>query len=392
MYALAPSVTLSPSPGREGCWDLTPGSIIGAMTLPGLAVMIRPKILMDRVLFLLSYALDPRSWKNGLFHFEARSNLLEAIVPGFVRQVGKAFRRGLLQGYRVEEDALMGLRGRLRFDDQLRRRFGRLPPVEVRFDEFTVDIEPNRLILAAVDRLEKMRLRSQDSRRSLAGLHAALERVSLREYPAAQVPEIAYDRLNEHYRGAVELARLILRSVSFDLRHGGVQSSAFLLDMNVVFETFVVTALREALGVSHRQFPQGASDRNLWLDQKRAVSLKPDLSWWEGNTCHFVGDVKYKRTAASGGPNADIYQLLAYTIATRLPGGLLIYAAGEGEPAIHEVHEIGKRLEVCSLDLSGVPTAILMQVGELAERIRASVVAAKAGAASPGSIGAIGSN
>jgi 5-methylcytosine-specific restriction enzyme subunit McrC len=379
---LVPSITVVPTAGRESTYDLTPGSVIGAVALPGMAIEIRPKIEIDRVLFLLSYALNPRAWRPDRFLFEARPSLVEALIPGFVHQVRHAFRRGLLQGYRSDEDALQTVRGRIRIDDQLRRRFGLVPPVEVRFDELTEDIEVNRLIRAAVDRLERMPVRFDDSRAALRRIRGALERVALKEYAPAQLPEIAWDRLNEHYRGAVELAKLVLRSTSFDLRHGVVRASAFLVDMNEVFETFAAEALREALGLTSHAFPRGACGRNLWLDHARAVRLEPDLSWWEGSVCVFVGDLKYKRVDVRGIKNSDLYQLLAYTVATGLSTGLLIYAAGEGEPAAHEIVEIGKRLEVVTLDLSRGPRALLAQIAELAEsvrRMRRSPVESRAG-------------
>lgn len=370
LHGLVPSLAISPTPGREGFYDLMPGSHIGALSLPDLTVEIRPKIPIDRLLFLVSYAMDPKAWRALPFDFTARASLVEAIVPSFVHQVSRAFRRGLLQGYRSEEDSLPGVRGRIRLDDQLRRRFGVIPPVEVVYDDFTEDIEPNRLIRAAADRLERMRLRSPDSRARLRRIRGALERVNLREYLPTQLPEISWNRLNEHYRGAVELAKLILRSTSFDLGHGSTRASAFLLDMNEIFEAFVTTALREALGLGPAAFPRGARARALWLDQARRVRLKPDLSWWEGAACVFVGDVKYKRVAGSGVKNSDLYQLLAYTVATGLPNGLLLYAAGEHEPVKHEVVELGRRLEVHTLDLTGPPEEILAQIGDLAERIR----------------------
>ena len=62
----------------------------------------------------------------------------------------RAFVRGLLHGYRTEEEALHTVRGRIRFDEQMRRRSGVPLPVEVRYDEFTDDILENRLVKAAV--------------------------------------------------------------------------------------------------------------------------------------------------------------------------------------------------------------------------------------------------
>lgn len=363
-------VTAAPTSGSEGCYDLTPGSLIGALSLPGMAVQIQPKIEIGRVLFLLSFALDPRSWRSSGFDFEARESLVEAVIPAFVHQVRGALRRGVLQGYRVEESALAGVRGRVRFDDQLRYRFGLFPPMEVSYDEFTEDIEPNRLILAAADRLDRLRLRSGESLSALNWIRRALERVSLLAYAPTRLPEILFHQLNEHYRGAVELARLILRGVTFDLGHGSVRATSFLVDMNKVFEDFVWVALKEELALSQELFPRGARGKSFWLDRGRAVRLEPDLSWWEGPSCLFVGDAKYKRIRVDGVKHPDLYQLLAYTIAAGLRSGLLVYAAGEGESVVHEVVELGRRLEVSTLDLARKPEDILEQIATIARRIR----------------------
>lgn len=366
---LIPSLLITPSVGREGCYDLRPGSYVGTVDLGSLSVVILPKIPVSRTMFLISYALDPGSWTERGFDFSEERSLVEAIVPGFVRQVRRALHRGPLESYRTEEASLNTMRGRLRVGDQLRRRYGAYPPIEVTYDEYTEDVEENRLIKAALHRLARMRMRSSTAKRSLRRFDSALERVRLVSYDPRRLPEVRYTRLNEHYRPAVELAKLILHSGSFELRHGSTRTSTFLMDMNRVFENFVVVALREALGATDRSFPQGARGRRLYLDENRSISLEPDISWWK-DTCTFVGDVKYKEVPPGGVINPDLYQLLAYVIACRLPGGLLIYGSG-GASTIHQILRADKTLEVASMDLSKPPESILQQVQNLAERVRA---------------------
>ena len=65
------------------------------------------------------------------------------------------------------------------------------------------------------------------------------------------------------------------------------------------------------------------------------------------------------------------HQLLAYATALGLPGGMLVYAKGEQGPAVHQVRNCGKQLEVFALDLAGEPAEILAQISELAARVRA---------------------
>lgn len=365
------SLVVVPSIIRPGTWDLTPGSTVGIVQLGGRTVVIRPKLDLDRVLFLVAYALDPKRWQDRLVGQGTVDLLHEAIIPGFARVLRRALGRGLLQGYRTEEATLTTVRGRIRFDDQLRRHLGRSVPVEVRYDDFTEDIEVNRLLKAALHRLGRLPVRSEAARRSLAPFRAALEDgVTLVEYDARRLPDVSWNRLNEHYRPAVDLARLILRSGSIELGEGATSSAAFLLDMNAVFEDFVVVALREALGLGPRAFPQGARGRALRLDEGARIRLEPDVSWWEEGRPVFVGDVKYKSIDAVSAPNHDLYQLLAYTVATALDHGLLIYAKGAGEAVTHEVVMSGTRLDVASLDISGPPDTVLAGITLLAQRIQ----------------------
>jgi 5-methylcytosine-specific restriction enzyme subunit McrC len=216
-----------------------------------------------------------------------------------------------------------------------------------------------------------MRVRLPRSRSGLRWVSTRLENVSFVEFPKNAVPEVTFDRLNGHYREVVALARLILRHTSFETGRGGNRAPGFLMDMNVVFQDFVTQSLREALGVSDRTFRSDTSLHHITLDEAGRVLLEPDLSWWDGSTCTFVGDAKYKRVRDERVPNADLYQLLAYTTALDLPGGLLIYAQGEAEQVAHQVRCTDKRLEVAALDLSGTIDELLAGINKLAERIGA---------------------
>ena len=302
-----------------------------------------------------------------LFDFEEDTALPDALALALASHARRAFARGLLHGYRTEEEALHTVRGRVMFNEQIRRRFGAPLPVEVRYDEFTDDILANRLVKAAAARLGGMRLRSPLARRGLGWVAGMLDNVSPVEFPSNRVPAVPFDRLNEHCQGVLVLSRLVLRHSAFESGRGAVRTSGFLMDMNVVFQEFVTQSLREALGVSERAFLEKSIPS---LDEDGRVRLRPDLTWWQGGSCLSVGDAKYKNIAGERVPNADLYQLLAYATALGLPGGMLIYAQGEAEPIVHEVRHSGKRLEVAAMDVSGTLEQVLSRVKYLARTIR----------------------
>ena len=376
-----PSLKIAPASGAEGRYQLTPGAVVGAFQIGDLSVSIHPKVGIRKLILLACYAMGAFQLREReRHHFSEAETLPDAMSLSLAVAARKAFERGLLHGYRTEEESLYTVRGRIRMGDQIRRRFGIPFPVEVRYDEFTEDVVANRLVKAAAWRLGRMRLRSRKARDGLREVAARLGNVSLVEFPPNDVPAVTFDRLNERYREVVMLSRLVLRRRLFESGRGAIPAPGFHMDMNVVFQEFVTRALREALGVSDRTLR--SDNRRLpriWLAKNDGgqdrIRLKPDLSWWDGSRCTFVGDAKYKHIE-SNVPNADLYQLLAYATALDLPGGLLIYAKGERPPDSYRVLNAGKHLEIAEIDLSGdvderlYVDELLSRVRELATRIR----------------------
>jgi 5-methylcytosine-specific restriction enzyme subunit McrC len=365
---LHPGIRIEPTFGSEGHYDLTPDQRIGLVCLPTVIIEIRPKVPMSSVLFLVSYACDAGSWFDHQPEFSANLDLVEMIAIMLAKMVQQATRRGLLNGYQCEDEPLQGPRGRILFDEQVRRRLGHSPPIEVRHDVFTADVLENRLLLAALVTMSRIPLRSQVARRELARAQRLFGSVKRLQFLRSAVPDVVFTRLNRHYQPSISLAAFILRSASLELGSGATQGSAFLIDMNTVFERFVRTALREALGVDAISFPERPPQAT--LDVGGVVPLRPDLCLLDRNRIVWVGDAKYKRLPEGGYRNADLYQLLAYSIALGLPGGTLIYAADEGvTSAEHAVVKSSKQLRVVALDLTAPRRQILRQVDAIANSI-----------------------
>ena len=180
---------------REGSYRLTAGPRVGAAEIGELSVLIEPKMGIPQVLSLACYAMGVfRPQQDRPFDFRESESLPDTLAIALSSAARGAFVRGLLHGYREEEDALQTVRGRIRLEEQMRRRFGIGLPVEVRYDEFTDDIPENRLVKAAVIRLSVMRLRSLKARRGLSWVAGMLEQVAPTEYGPNDVPEIHFDR------------------------------------------------------------------------------------------------------------------------------------------------------------------------------------------------------
>ena len=375
-------INITPVKGKENVYTLRPGSIVGALDLDGLSLYIEPKVTIQRLLYLASYAMGAVDLRKEHFDFEREGNVADELAWRLGRAAADAFARGLWHDYRVEEEALHTVRGRIMVAEQIRRRFDMPLPVEVRYDEYTEDVLANRLIKAAARLLRGMRLSDARAREGLRHIDATLANVSPVRYPPHDVPEVKFTRLNDHYRDAVAIARLVLRYWFHEAARdeNGVRVPGFLMDMNVVFQQFVTRKLREVMGASENTLRSDKKmPRTIHLavnavneERKKEFLLKPDLSWWDGGDYGytFVGDAKYKRIDDRAVQNADIYQALAYATAFNLPGAVLAYAKGEAEPASYHVCHADKRIEVVAVDLEGDIDAIDQSIKALAERVR----------------------
>ncbi|MFJ7266423.1 McrC family protein [Streptomyces sp. NPDC099050] len=378
--ALAASrvVEAAPDPYTPGHWLLRAGSKVGAVavTVPGgdsIILRVTPKVAIPRLFFLLGYSLHPAgNWRDGQVEVAEHRDLLPALAHAVERQIDRALRQGLLQGYRTTEESSLVVRGRMREAEQIRRRFGAALPVEVVYDEFTTDIAENRILRAAVERLlrlpavpHEVRRRLQHQRRRLADV-TPLVRGHL-------VPAWFPNRLNSRYHPALRLARVVLDGSSAEHTAGSLHVDGFLFDMNRLFEDFVTVAMREALkgsGLTGRlQDPHH-------LDEAAAIRMRPDfVAYGPDGVPMAVADAKYKAQKRDGYPDADLYQMLAYCTALGLPEGHLVYAKGNAPHAAHRVRHAGTVIHQHALDLDQDPAGLLADVAAVTRQMGAVPVA-----------------
>lgn len=350
---------------RPGWWEVAARTQIGVIRVAALQVVIAPKIDINRLIFLMGYASRPNVWRDDRVHLDPDAELPEALADAFVRLANRALDQGLLKGYMTVDETLPVLRGRIRESDQLRRRWGQSIPLEVRYDEFTVDIPENQLLLAAAEQLLRTPRVQQRHRAALQRLRLQLADVAVPRRGGV-LPSWMASRLNARYVPALELAELILSGRSFEQRVGNLMVSGYLFNMATIFEDFVTVALREAF---RPHGGQSSIQYGTYLDEAESVRVRPDFVWSDGGVPRVVADAKYKAEKPSGFPQADLYQLLAYCTVLGLSVGHLIYAKGFEDAREHIVRNVGVRIVAHTLDLQEGPAELLKAVASLAQTL-----------------------
>lgn len=369
--ALAGTGLLEVRPEGVDRWRLLPRGMVGAVRIGDLQVQVNPKdkVGVQHLLFLLGYAENP-GFRPEHVSAEAHDQLWPALAESLARSAERALARGVLQGYRTVDGALRTVQGRIRIGDQISRRPGQVIPLEVTYDEFTVDTAENRILRSALRRMAQVVRVDPAVRRRLLHLETRPEGVStLRS--GQPLPRWLPNRANERYQPALWLAAIVLRNTSARTAPGGLSVASFVVPMWSVFEQFVTVALTEALATQ-----QGRTERQFTttLDEPRSDRAVGDIRMdidvvqcdvWGCPTV--VYDAKYKVASPMGRyANADHYQMLAYCTALQVPVAWLVYAQGVDSPTRRQVRNSDVTVVEFPLNLAVPPEVLLRQVDELA--------------------------
>ena len=165
------------------------------------------------------------------------------------------------------------------------------PRVQCCFEEYTLDAPENRALLATLHAIAANGSYLPIRRRvahKLVSDFSGVRRVIMR---SSDIEEMHCDRLMVHYEPVLRLAQVILAAMGVAHDFGGLGANGFLLNMNVLFEKFIIQRLRRILhrhGIVVR--PQQISP----FDQRGQAEIRPDLIIQGPHGRRIVADTKYK--------------------------------------------------------------------------------------------------
>ncbi len=358
-------VSVSPSQVPR-CWNVRAGHRVGTLIVGDVRILVKPKIRLENLFLLLEAGLRPEDWRTEAFDYAGDPDLLPAVISFLARTAETTLARGVFRRYRERRERLTALRGRPDLAPMVARG-GLAFPLDCRYDDFTADVRENRYLKAALRLALRVPMVPAEDRRRLLGLVADLEEVANARVEPGDLDRIDFNRLNEHYRPALHLARLVLENLTLVDRSGRWTTVSFMVDMNDLFERFVTERLRRALRGRLKVKDQYPTH----LGRGDTVRMRPDLVFERRGETVYVGDVKYKLTESGEARNPDYYQMLAYTTALSLGEGVLIYCHAEdgspGQPVT--VRNSGQVLHCRPLDLTGPPDSVARQLDGLADWI-----------------------
>jgi 5-methylcytosine-specific restriction enzyme subunit McrC len=315
-------VVQPPSFLNNRCWQLTSQGWVGYIPLTdSFHLSLIPKVPVANLFRMLEYAyrLD-FTILEGLMDSESVIELYERLALVLARRVLDRIRKGLYRSYVPKNDDLPYVRGRI--DVMAHIRNLQRVALPCNFEEHTTDVEENQILLWTLTRIlesgictERSLPHIRQARRALLGLS------TLQPFSARACSDRLYNRLNQDYEPLHALCRFFLEHTGPTHRLGDRRMLPILIDMDRLFELFVVEWLRKHIPARYSVLGQ----ENVQFHMGHIVSIKIDITVKDLETGQsvFVLDTKYK--AAAQPAAADIEQVVAYAQAKGCTRAALIY-------------------------------------------------------------------
>lgn len=232
--------------------------------------------------------------------------------------------QGLARGYRSDEENGAVFRGKLLLQQQLRENLARDDRFFVRTTTYDRDIPVNRILRAALDTLQTLRVDPAAARHAVQCAEA-FANVSRVRVNGADFDRLRFGRSTARYHDALLLARMILERRAPELRSGRAPVFALLFDMNVLWERYVAALFRKAAGQRFKVRSQ--EGRGFW----RAAGLgertvRPDIVVEDADgQVILVADTKWKLVPDGMPSDDDLKQMFVYNELFGSARSVLIY-------------------------------------------------------------------
>jgi 5-methylcytosine-specific restriction enzyme subunit McrC len=362
---------------QAGVYRLMARDYVGRVGLPGGRILvIQPKVAVASLFYMLCAQAGLAGFHpppTGLAH---DPDIFPFVLAALVRSVEDLLRAGLYRDYRLRDERLRFVRGRILLDDQLRQG-GLLHRQSCRYADLTADTPENRVVAATLRYLPLLLASSGETEqalrrktRSLILRFGGISEISRGE-AITLLPGINIHRLNAPYGPLLSLCALALRHLTLDEQAGPHPFASFLVDMPLLFESFLTSRLQSLLP---RYGLRVVAQRHDYLDEERKVGIRPDVLVYSrsGRGPLLVLDAKYRRADdPEGGLNRDLYQVSAYLDRYRLSRGLLVYPQFDDPTArLLKLRGTPKHLHIETLSLSAPsPAELEHDCAALAERV-----------------------
>lgn len=343
------------------------------------------RILIKNVYYMLSYAFKALKQNNyeQLDHedFDHVADLFAAILG---RGISQQLKQGLHREYRLENDNLITLRGKLDMRETIRNRLQKKHKIACEYDELT----PNNLLNQILKTTSEILLKQQDvkveHRNQLKRNLMFFGEVDSLDVSLIPWNRLQFQRSNVNYQLLINICYLVLNSLLMTETSGKMRLKSLIdeQEMSALYERFVLEYYiyhYPDLGASPKPIDWILKDENVGVEF--LPKMKTDITLTDKSEKTLIIDTKYYSLNMQQSPysekqkfiSSNLYQIFAYvkntktTPASKVAGMLLYAKTTEDFNQSGDYQMNGNRIMVKTLDLNQDFVAIAKQLDNIVE-------------------------
>ena len=255
------------------------------------------------------WGFDVKSTGSSSLKLKSNS-ILELYFELFISEVEYLLHRGLIKKYRKNEGNQTSLKGALQFSKHISQNLVHKERFYVKYTQYSNEHTIHEILFKTIKLLAHI-----NSNPLLKGRIGALT-LNFPEMKEIKVNEstfnkIIFDRKNQHYQTALEIAKLLLLNYHPDVSKGRNDVLALMFDMNSLWEQFILVTLKRKLK-THQVTAQVT--KSFWKPISGYSSkMRPDIILkCKESQENYVLDTKWKNLNGYNPSPEDLRQMYVY--------------------------------------------------------------------------------
>lgn len=272
------------------------------------------------------WGFDVKSTGSSSLKLKSNS-ILELYFELFLSEVEYLLHRGLVKRYRKNEGNQTSLKGALQFSKHISQNLVHKERFYVKYTQYSNEHTVHKILFKTIKLLAHI-----NSNPLLKGRIGALT-LNFPEMKEIKVNEstfnkIVFDRKNQHYQTALEIAKLLLLNYHPDVSKGRNDVLALMFDMNNLWEQFILVTLKRKLKSHH---VSSQISKNFWKPNSGYSSkMRPDIILKSKNSDkNYVLDTKWKNLNGYNPSPEDLRQMYVYHRFYQAKKVALVYPSDE---------------------------------------------------------------
>lgn len=250
-------------------------------------------------------------------------NLYEVFIRLFLDELNELYKKGIKAGYVPFEDNENFLKGKLLFNEHVKRNFAHKEKFYVGYETFSFDRVENRLIKSTLLYL-KSKSREEKNRRDIRRMLLIFDEITPSQNHDNDFQRCDKGRTGKEYADVLALCKVFLARQSFTMYSGKNDATALLFPMNILFEKYIAKEMAKAVKAKWSLSDQDTGKYLFGQGRTGKFPLRPDIvlrklpvSKDDGENEIVIIDTKWKRLYNDpqnnyGISQADMYQMYAY--------------------------------------------------------------------------------